>query len=319
MGKRPVIGSAGELLVEFVATDKDGHHRRPTTYQGPFPSGAPGIFIDQAAKQGASAIFAGAAGDDAFGDVLRQRFVEDGVDLSLINTVVGVPTGSAFVSYNTDGSRDFVFNIAHSAASHFEGSDDVVNAMIEMGLDAFHVSGSSLGDPAMAGKIMALCQKLSAGGVALSFDPNIRKELLGDPGYRQTIDNLLQLSSFILPSEEDTAVLFPGESFDSFAPHLIANGAKIVVLKRGADGARGLTRSGEAADLPAFPVSVVDPTGAGDCFCATLVTLLMSEEFGFGEALRRANAAGALAVGKTGPMEGNSSRVEIEAFLREQQ
>ena len=319
MGKRPVIGSAGELLVEFVATDKDGHHRRPTTYEGPFPSGAPGIFIDQAAKQGARAVFAGAVGDDAFGDVLRQRFVEDGVDLSLINTVRGVPTGSAFVSYNGDGSRDFVFNIAHSAASHFEGSDTVANAMIDMGLHAFHVSGSSLGDPAMVGKIMALCRKLHAGGVALSFDPNVRKELLGDPGYRRTVDDLLALSSFILPSEEDTAVLFPGEGFDSFAPRLIANGAEIVALKRGANGARGLTRSGETADLPAFPVPVIDPTGAGDCFCATLVTLLISEDYSFAEALRRANAAGALAVGKIGPMEGNSTRAEIDAFLKERQ
>ena len=319
MAKRPVIGSAGELLVEFVATDKDGHHRRPTTYAGPFPSGAPGIFIDQAAKLGAKAAFVGAVGDDAFGDVLRQRFEVDGVDLGLIGRVAGVPTGSAFVSYNSDGSRDFVFNIAQSAASGFEASDAVADALIAMGLDAFHISGSSLGDPAMAEKLMSLCRKLHAGGVPLSFDPNIRKELLGDPGYRRTVDALLDLSSFILPSEEDTAVLFPGESFDSFAPRLIAGGAKVVALKRGANGARGLTRAGETADLPAFAVSVVDPTGAGDCFCATLVTLLASEEFSFGEALRCANAAGALAVGKTGPMEGNSTRAEIDTFLRERQ
>jgi sugar/nucleoside kinase (ribokinase family) len=317
MTKRPIIGSAGELLVEFVATDKDGHHRRPTTYEGPFPSGAPGIFIDQAAKLGAKAAFVGAVGDDAFGDVLRQRFETDGVDLSLIGRVAGVPTGSAFVSYNTDGSRDFVFNIAHSAASRFEGSDTVANALIAIGLDAFHVSGSSLGDAAMAEKLMTLCRKLRAGGVPLSFDPNVRKELLGDPGYRRTVDELLELSSFILPSEEDTAVLFPGETFDSFAPRLIAGGAQVVALKRGADGARGLTRSGEAADLPAFAVPVVDPTGAGDCFCATLVTLLASEEFSFVDALRRANAAGALAVGKVGPMEGNSTRAEIDTFLKE--
>ena len=57
MPKRPVIGSAGELLVEFVASDRNGRHRRPTSYAGPFPSGAPGIFIDQAARVGAAALF----------------------------------------------------------------------------------------------------------------------------------------------------------------------------------------------------------------------------------------------------------------------
>ena len=64
----------------------------------------------------------------------------------------------------------------------------------------------------------------------------------------------------------------------------------------------------------AHKVEVVDPTGAGDCFCATFVAL-MAQGFAFAEALRFANAAGALAVGKTGPMEGNSSLAEIEAFL----
>lgn len=319
MAKRAVIGSAGELLVEFVATDKDGHNRRPTAYEGPFPSGAPGIFIDQAAKLGARAIFAGAVGDDAFGEVLRERFKQDGVDLNLIATIAGVPTGSAFVAYNSDGSRDFVFNIAHSAAARFGAADGAAATMIALGLDAFHVSGSSLGDPAMAEAIMALCGKLHDRGVPLSFDPNIRKELIGDPGYRRTVDRLLGLSAYVLPSEEDAAVLFPGEAFDAFAQRLIEQGARVVVLKRGPMGARGLTSSGEAADLPAFPVAVVDPTGAGDCFCATLVTLLVGADLSFGETLRRANAAGALAVGKTGPMEGNSSRVEIEAFLREQQ
>ena len=67
--------------------------------------------------------------------------------------------------------------------------------------------------------------------------------------------------------------------------------------------------------VAAHPVEVVDPTGAGDCFCATFVALVVSGCFSFGEALRRANAAGALAVGKVGPMEGNSSLPEIEAFL----
>ena len=36
---------------------------------------------------------------------------------------------------------------------------------------------------------------------------------------------------------------------------------------------------------------------------------------GFAEALSHANAAGALAVGRIGPMEGNSTLDEIEALL----
>jgi sugar/nucleoside kinase (ribokinase family) len=309
-----MIGSAGELLVEFVARDRNGRHRRPTCYAGPFPSGAPGIFIDQAAKVGATALFAGAVGDDAFGHVLLDRFAADGVSTDLIATIPGVPTGSAFVSYNDDASRDFVFNIAHSAASRLADPATIATKMCAAGIDLFHVSGSTLGDPAMAATVLALCEALATSDVALSFDPNIRKELASDPAYRRTVDSLIARCRYFLPSEEDVAVLFPGEEFQPMATRLLDRGAEIVVLKRGNKGSLGVDRSGEPIEMPAFPATVVDPTGAGDCFCATLVTLLAGG-MGFAEALSHANAAGALAVGRVGPMEGNSTLDEIEALL----
>jgi sugar/nucleoside kinase (ribokinase family) len=312
--RRPVIGSAGELLVEFVATDRNGRHRRATHYAGPFPSGAPGILIDQAAKVGAAALFAGAVGEDAFGAVLLDRFAADGVSTELIEIVPGVPTGSAFVSYNDDGSRDFVFNIAHSAAARLGEPQAIAARLIAAGTDIFHVSGSTLGDPGMAATLTALCEALDDAGVALSFDPNVRKELAGDPGYRRAVDRLTASCRYFLPSEEDLAVLFPGDDFAAMAGRLLGGRAEYVVLKRGDKGALGMSGSGELLDMPAFPAAVLDPTGAGDCFCATLVTLLGSG-MGFAEALSHANAAGALAVGRVGPMEGNSTLDEIEALL----
>ena len=74
------VGCAGELLVEFVAESKNGRHRRAASYRGPFPSGAAGIFIDQAAQAGSRCIFVGAVGDDAFGEVIVQRLAEHGVE-----------------------------------------------------------------------------------------------------------------------------------------------------------------------------------------------------------------------------------------------
>ena len=75
-------------------------------------------------------------GNDAFGQVIRDRFAAIGVSDALVRTVDGVPTGSAFVAYNSDGSRDFVFNIAHSAASHLPVDDEAVETFAAFGLDA---------------------------------------------------------------------------------------------------------------------------------------------------------------------------------------
>lgn len=310
-----VIGSLGELLVEFVATEKNGRHQCVGAYTGPFPSGAPGIFIDQAARLGASTIFAGAVGDDAFGAVIRDRLESAGVSPALLRTVAGVPTGSAFVSYNDDGSRDFVFNIAHSAASHFPTGNEAVAGLREFGTRVFHISGSTLGNAVMAEAALDICRALHDEGVRISFDPNIRKELLGEPRYGEVVGQLTQLASYFLPSVEDAAVLFPGEAFESYAERLLAAGADYVVLKRGEEGCMGMALNGVSASLPAHAVSVVDPTGAGDCFCATFVALIAAGRHDFRAALEYANAAGALAVGRLGPMEGNSSPAEIEAFL----
>src|SRR5437763_14777730 len=156
------IGCIGELLVEFVCTSRNGRHRRPSEYLGPYPSGAPGIFIDQAAQVGGRCIFVGAVGDDAFGEVTLERLVEHGVAPQLIRVVKGAATGSAFVSYNDDGSRDFVYNIAHSAASQFDIDEGTVAALRAFGLDAMHVSGSALGDPDMAAKALKAVRALQA-------------------------------------------------------------------------------------------------------------------------------------------------------------
>jgi sugar/nucleoside kinase (ribokinase family) len=229
--------------------------------------------------------------------------------------VPGIPTGSAFVSYNDDDSRDFVYNIAQSAASRFDTSTYVIEKLSAFGLDFMHVSGSALADPEMARKILTLCRATRATGTKISLDPNVRKELASDLTYFRTLRELMSMASIFLPSEEDAALLFPGEPLATFGRVLREQGIEYVVLKRGDKGAEAMSREGEHVDLAAHKVEVLDPTGAGDCFCATFVSSIAAG-VGFRQALERANAAGALAVTCVGPMEGNSNLARIDALLR---
>jgi sugar/nucleoside kinase (ribokinase family) len=295
-----MIASLGELLVEFVCATKDGHNRAPATYAGPFPSGAPGIFIDQAARIAGRAIFAGAVGADAFGQVVLHRLLANGVLPDLILTDPDRPTGTAHVAYNSDGSRDFVFNIAHSAAAHLPDAATIQAGFLRQGVSVLHISGSALGDPAMRARIVAVAD----GPWALSIDPNIRPELLRDAGYLTVLRDLIARAAFVLPSDADAELLWPGEAFADWAPRLITSGARAVMLKRGDKGCLG-TDGRQTIDLPAHAVTVVDPTGAGDCFCGTFVAL-MDQGRGLPDAMTYANAAGALSVQSLGPMEGNA-------------
>ncbi|WP_348527348.1 carbohydrate kinase family protein [Mesorhizobium sp.] len=66
--------------------------------------------------------------------------------------------------------------------------------------------------------------------------------------------------------------------------------------------------------MPGFAVEEVDPTGAGDCFGAAFVCFWLRGAAP-AEALRIANACGALAVTRKGPMEGIHRLADVEAFI----
>ena len=96
------ILTIGEILVEIMATDKGDGFLEPVKLVGPFPSGAPAIFIDQAAKFGQPAAIIGCVGNDDFGRVNLDRLRRDGVNVEGIRIDPETATGSAFVRYRPD-------------------------------------------------------------------------------------------------------------------------------------------------------------------------------------------------------------------------
>src|SRR3954454_1916746 len=107
------IATIGEILVEIMATERGDGFREPLRLVGPFPSGAPVIFIDQAARLGQPCGMVSCVGEDDFGSLNLDRLRRDGVDVSGIAIDPELATGTAFVRYRKDGSRAFVFNIKH--------------------------------------------------------------------------------------------------------------------------------------------------------------------------------------------------------------
>ena len=104
----------GEILVEIMATTVGNGFREAQPLIGPFPSGAPAIFIDQVAKLGGACGIVSAVGDDDFGHLNIDRLARDGVDVSAIAVLPDLPTGSAFVRYRPDGARAISFSTSAS-------------------------------------------------------------------------------------------------------------------------------------------------------------------------------------------------------------
>ncbi len=315
MSDVPTVLAAGELLVEFVSLEKGCGLRKITSFRGPFPSGAPGIFADQAALTGCRALMVGAVAEDSFGDIIFDRFVRDGVGTDYIVRLPGMTTGSAFVSYFEDGSRTFVFNLSNAAACNISIDPKLADLIAAGGVTWFHVSGSSLGDPKMAPVILDLFDAVRAGGGRISYDPNVRKEIASNPDYALMVQRVLAGTDLFLPSSEDLEALFPGASEADGVARAFEAGVAQIAMKKGAAGCAYFSPD-LSFSIPGHRVDVVDATGAGDCFGATFVA---ATALGNGprDALALANAAAAMSITKTGPMEGNNALSDVRKFLEQ--
>jgi len=289
----------GEILVEIMATTKGYGFLQAQPLIGPFPSGAPAIFIDQVGKLGEAAGIIAAVGNDDFGHLNINRLKQDGVDVSAIHVHEKFPTGYAFVRYQESGDRDFVFSIAESAAGQ---------------AGHLHIMGTALTLPGAWPIAKEALERVKARGGSVSFDPNMRKELGLSDELRARIDFLLQHTDLFLPSGAELSLLGDGET-DAVVQDWLAGTNRELVLKRGEKGAV-CYKDGSIFERPGIPTIEVDPTGAGDCFGATYLT---SRRLGHSpeESLDFANAAGSLAVSKQGPMEGNSTFSELQKRLDE--
>lgn len=306
------ILTIGEVLVEIIATERGNGFRSAVPLIGPFPSGAPAIFIDQVGKLGHPCAIISAVGDDDFGHVNLDRLRVDGVDVSGITVDRDGTTGSAFVRYRHDGSRAFVFNIRHSACGRIEMTDAAARLIEEAG--HLHVMGTALYAPSVIDTVLSALRSIKRKGGTVSFDPNLRPEILNSPGMREALQAVIADTDIFLPSGDELFLFTEAKNEEAAVQELLSRGVQAIVLKRGGAGATYYDAS-NTLRLPSMTVEEVDPTGAGDCFGATFVTLWL-QGAGPEQALRYANAAGALAVTKTGPMEGASSRAELDRFLQ---
>lgn len=302
----------GEILVEIVATTMGEGFRAAQPLVGPYPSGAPAIFIDQCGRLGGRAAMIGAVGDDDFGRVNLDRLRADGVDVSAVAIDPEFPTGSAFVRYRPGGARDFVYNIATSAASRFGWSEGVEALVRRAG--HLHVMGTALSMASARDVVGRAVAIIKARGGTLSVDPNLRKELLLGAEVERQFAELVAEADLLLPSGDELERAAGVEGEATALQRLFELGVQEIVLKRGAEGATCFGRDGSRIDAAAFVVTEVDPTGAGDCFGGAYVAC---RRLGMGRepALTYAAAAGARNVRVRGPMEGAGTRAELDAFI----
>lgn len=311
----------GEILVEIMRDREDVPLGQTGIFKGPYPSGAPAICIDAAARLGCNTVLIGSVGRDDFGQFVLNRLESDGVDCRYIRQIDQSSTGCAFVTYFKDGSRKFIFHMG--AALQAEPP-----APAQLGrVKYMHIMGCSLmADPYLAQGILDTMHTLSKAGTKISFDPNIRKELYQTRKIKEIFSDVMDHTNILLPGKEELLLITGEGDIDSAVTKCFENPAlEILVLKDGSRGSRLYRRSSsEAAEassdrlemeprkIDAYKVNQEDATGAGDCFDGAFLAGLIQGETPE-TATRMGAAAGALNAMAFGPMEG---KIDLETVHR---
>lgn len=309
----PEIVTMGELLCEIMRPRENMELYETGEFRGPFPSGAPGIFISTAARLGCSAAIIAGVGKDDFGKNVLERLKKDGVDISRVLESDKGSTGVAFVTYYSDGERKFIFHVNGTPAVEPKAPDSLKG----MG-DAkfFHIMGCSLMSSLEFGREIRKTMRLfQEQGTKISFDPNVRMEMMRDPEVLNLVKEVFFNSDIFMPGIEELKMITGKSSVEEAVKEAFQNKKlEILVLKKGARGSSVYTRNGEEFATGVYKVHQVDATGAGDSFDAAFICGLLQGK-DLQEAAKMGAAAGALNAAAFGPMEGDISPDTVRKMM----
>ena len=240
-----------------------------------------------ASRLGAQVAMVGRVGQDDFGQKLLNNLMAAGVDCQAVTQDANVATGVALIMVDDAGENSIVVSLG-------------ANMRL------------SPGDVEAAEPIIAAAQLLLL-QLEIPLESVIRAPAQPAPKA------LIELVDVLVPNQHEAAMMSGvtpvNEPYQAAvaARALQAMGIDQVVITLGERGA--LLASGRTATLfPAFPITAVDTTAAGDAFVAGL-SVALAEGQPLDEAVWWGNAAGALAATQLGAQTSLPTRQRLEAML----
>jgi 2-dehydro-3-deoxygluconokinase len=306
----PFVVTLGETMVALVAEEAG-----PLRYSSRFQRRAAGAESNVAiglARLGVRAGWVSRVGDDEFGRYVCAAVRGEGVDTSHVESDPDRPTGIMIKELRPVGKSRVLYYRSGSAASAL--SPQTLPTAYLRRAGHLHLTGITPAlSPSCADAALAAARTVVETGGTVSFDVNLRSQLgVNDP--LATFGPLIELARFLFLGADEAEQLFRTQDIEVVERELASLGVPAIILKLGANGARAYTSAeGRWITAPGYKVPVVDEVGAGDAFAAAYLAAAF-RGIPVEDALRIANAAGALATTVPGDVEGLAGWDELEQF-----
>ncbi|MFN0022113.1 MAG: ribokinase [Pirellulaceae bacterium] len=305
-----ILGSVNtDLVIRSPRLPRPGE----TVLGGEFYQAAGGKGANQAVAAARSAgehrkvTFIGAVGDDDYGCESRRGLLAEGIDCSHLKEVTSVPSGIALILVDEHGEN--LISVASGANAHLLPSD--VDALPASLFQKSKVFLACLESPLPT--VERGLTRAKEHGLMTLLNP-------APVGDSAAVKKLLPLVDLLTPNELELAALagMTVETPDSAAAaaRIVQSlGARHIIVTLGDAGSVVVDETGTAHHIPAFPVTPIDTTAAGDCFSGSLAVALAEGQPLFA-AVRFASAAAAISVTRRGAQPSLPRKEEIDSLLK---
>ena len=264
-------------------------------------SGPGGKGLNQAvaaSRAGATVVMLGAVGADPNGDALLSFLANEGVRIEGVARLADEATGLAHIVLDKSGENAIV--VAVGANRRATPSLPSIDAVPTVYLAQLEIHPGAVA-------IFLRAAKRSGGTTILNAAPAVStaSDIIGPADIVIVNEHeLSQLSRVTYDPNDERAIT-------DAARQLIQTGDKTVIVTLGAIGTQVVDLK-SSLRVPAHPVTVVDTTGAGDCFSGVFAAGL-DAGLSIPDAVRRANKAASLAVRRLGAASAMPTQAEIDS------
>jgi ribokinase len=269
-----------------------------------FPGGKGANQAYAAAKLGARVSMVGQVGHDSQARWLIDNLASVGIDVAHVQIDPKVSSGIAVITTDAEGQNQIVIVPGANGTFRFARFEAAHALLRRAGIVLLQLE-----IPVEEVELVARAAKAS--GALVILDPAPARPLP---------DSLLVLCDYLTPNETELAALTgtPSSSLHrdearDLAKRLLARGVRKVIVKLGAQGAL-LVSPGQEHFWPAFSVSAVDTTAAGDAFNAGFAAALARGTSEL-EAGLYATAAAACSVQRPGAQPSMPTDQEVMAMI----